>query len=136
MNMMGIKDDHIITLDYIVKLVKDIMDLNVDIHIGLPEHKDYKKLHQLLGLNINSFRETYDDIRIEKINNQYQLNLEMTDSVTHRIYYNKSNMMMDKQQLLELLIYLFYTIDDYRYYALPMNHQFTSYKNKMIHFEP
>ena len=49
-----LKDEKIITLNYIKKLAKDI-DLNMSIHIGLPEdiyykYGNYKELHQILNI--------------------------------------------------------------------------------------
>ena len=80
--------------------------------------------------------ETYDDITIEKVNDQYKLHFYMTDSVKH-VYVYKYNTMINKQQLFKLLMYLFYMIDDYRYYALPDNHQISNYQTKSaINFHP
>jgi hypothetical protein len=137
----GVQDDNIITLNYIIILVKDILNLNMDIHIGLPEdiyykHKTYKELHQLLNLKNIPYRQTYDDIIIKKYNNQYKLKILMVDSVTHYNIY-KYKTMINKQQLSELLIYLLYNIDDYRYYALSANHKITNRKGKtIINFQP
>lgn len=90
------------------------------IHIGLSEHQNYTELHQLLGLQNIPSNKTYDDIRITQINNQYMLEYEMTDSFTHDIIYTY-NAKINNQTLAELLIYLFYYDDDFRYYALPAN---------------
>ena len=112
-----IKDENIITLDYIMELVNIILNLNTDIiHIGLPEHRDYQELHDILKINIIPTVKTYNDIIIKKLNQHYELKYEMTNSITHHIIF-KYKTIINKQKLAELLMYLLYIIDDYRYYT-------------------
>jgi hypothetical protein len=119
----NIKDKHIITLDYVTKLAKDIIhlpDLN-RIIVDLDENINYQELHQRLGIKKIYVGDTCDEINVAIIKNNYIFNYNMASINTLQNVYH-SHKDYSKSQLLELLIYLFYYVDDYRYLATPSNY--------------
>ncbi len=141
----GIQDENIVTLDYIIHLVKGILNLNLDIFVGLPDDREHNGLHELLNLKnipcdkisnglpddrkhngLNSINmpsnKTYNELIISKTADGYELAYHMMEYRVDVIYTYKS--LINKQKVIEILIYLLYYIDDFRYYALPANYQF------------
>jgi hypothetical protein len=117
-----IKDKHIITLDYVTNLAKDVIDLP-DINricIEFHESVNYQELRQWLGIKKIYTGDTYDEINIT-IKDNYIVNYDMTSIDTFQNVYHLQKD-YSKLQLLELLIHLFYYIKDYRFRANPLNY--------------
>lgn len=105
-----IKDKHIITLDYVTKLAKDIIhlpDLN-KIYVDLHENINYQELHQRLGIKKIYVGDTYDEITITIKDYVFSYNMTRVDTLQNVYYTHKD---FSKLQLLELLIYLLYYVD-------------------------